>query len=336
MKIRLLTWTLLFAILLVSVRPAAAERPPAPKLLPATTLAMIRVTDTPLLVERFRETALGRIVQDPQIKPLLTQLYGSVQQAWKPIEERVGLPLSEVLGIPQGEICVAFVAVEDQQPGLVAFVDAGDRLLQVRTLLEKGEGLLRDQGGSKTTEMIGEEEVVVYRTSNGTAIYQIQREASIALATSKEIMQFVLNAWNGSGVETLADNDKFNSIMSRCAGSVADPPHITWFVDPIEGVRRLARGSFAATGLALLPVLGLDGMKGVGGSMTFATGEFDEVPAPARPARQPADRRPRAVAMSSGRQHAGSLGLARLRLATPRCTGTCIRRSRSPPSSTTA
>jgi hypothetical protein len=246
-------------------------------LLPATTLAMVRVKDTPLLVSRFRETGVGRIFQDPQMKPLVAQIYGSVQDAWNPVEERVGLPLSEVLGIPQGEICIALVAVEDQKPGLVAFVDAGDRLLQVRTLLDRGEGLIRDRGGSKSTEPVGDFEVAVYRSPSGATFYLIERDSTLCVAASQEIMQFVLTAWSEGTGETLADNDRFNAIMSRCAGAVDDPPHITWFVDPIEGVRRLARGSFAATGLALLPVLGFDGIEGVGGSMTYATGEFDEV-----------------------------------------------------------
>ena len=64
--------------------------------------------------------------------------------------------------------------------------------------------------------------------------------------------------------------------MSRCSGG-DEQPHITWYVDPIALVRRLASGSLAATGLALFPVLGLDGLQAVGGTMTFASGEFDEV-----------------------------------------------------------
>jgi hypothetical protein len=104
-------------------RPALAERPSAPRLLPEKTLAYVRVTDTPTLVERFRDTSLGRIVKDEQVRPLVAQLYGSVENAWKQIEDRVGLPLGELLKIPQGEICVAFVAPPEQPPGLVVLLD---------------------------------------------------------------------------------------------------------------------------------------------------------------------------------------------------------------------
>src|SRR5262245_5352931 len=70
-----------------------ADRPSAPRLLPEKTLAYFRVTDTPTLVDRFQQTSLGRIVQDEKVRPLVSQLYGSVENAWKQIEDRVGLPL---------------------------------------------------------------------------------------------------------------------------------------------------------------------------------------------------------------------------------------------------
>ena len=46
---------------------------------------------------------------------------------------------------------------------------------------------------------------------------------------------------NGAGLEkTLADNDKYNTVMSRCLGSGDEQPHVSWYVDPIALVRRLA------------------------------------------------------------------------------------------------
>ncbi len=263
--------------LLVSVMPALAQRPVAPKLLPAETIAIVRVADTPLLIERFRQTSIGKIGQDENIKPLVSSLYATLQEAWGQIEEQVGLPLEQVLGIPQGEICVALVAVPEQSPGVVAFLDAKDRMPQVKKLLARGEELLSERGGSKTTEEIEKQEVAVYSGQGRRQFYLIERDGSLVIATTKELARSILIAWDGGAEKTLADNDKYNSVMSRCAGAVDDPPQFTWFVDPIEGVKAFARGSFAATGLALLPVLGLDGLRGVGGSITFATGEFDEV-----------------------------------------------------------
>jgi hypothetical protein len=259
-------------------RPAVAQRPSAPNLLPEKTLAYFRVTDAQLLVERFRETAMGRIVQDEQVRPLVSGLYSSAQNAFKQIEDRVGLPLDQLLRIPQGEISVAFVAPPERAPGAIFLIDVKSQLPQFERLLERGEDFLQENGGTKASEKIAGENVDVYSGQGGNSVFMHIREGTVLVTTSKELMESTLKAWSGDSKDkALADNDRFNSIMSRCAGSVDDPPQISFFVDPIELVRTLARGNFAATGLALIPVLGLDGIQGVGGSMTFATGEFDDV-----------------------------------------------------------
>ncbi len=265
-------------------RPVLAERPSAPRLLPEKTLAYIRVTDAPMLVERFQQTALGRIVQDEKVQPLVTQLYGTAQSAWKQIEDRVGLPLNDLLKIPQGEICIAFVAPPEQPPGLVVLLDVKNQLPAAYKVLGRGEEALFENGGSKTEEKIADQKVSVYTGGGGNSAYLHEREGTLLFASARPLMEYTLKTWVGTAVDSkgqahklLADNISFTAIMSRCAGAVDDPPQITYFVDPIELVRSVARGGFAATGLALIPVLGLDGVKGVGGSMTFATGEFDDV-----------------------------------------------------------
>ena len=254
-----------------------ADHPPAPKLLPERTLALLRVTDTPLLIERFRETSIGRIGQDEQIKPLVSQLYATAKELWTEIEDRVGLPLDQILKIPQGEIAIAFVAPPEQSPAVVVLLDVKEHLPQAKKLLERGEQFLMENGGSKALEQIEGQEVAVYTGRDGNQVILIERDGALCLVSSKDVAKFVLTAWDGKAEKTLADNASYNSTMSRCAGAVDDPPQVTWFVDPIEGIRTVARGGPGATFLALIPVLGLDGVKGVGGSMTFATGEFDQV-----------------------------------------------------------
>lgn len=278
---RILRWLLpaLLALAagLAPLSAVRAERPSAPKLLPERTLAMVRVSDTPLLVERFRETAIGRMARDEQMQPLVGQLYASLEKAFQQIEERVGLSLTQLLKIPQGEICAAFVAPPEKAPGLIILLDVKTQLPAFQTLLAKGEDLLAENGGERGSEKIAGREVTSYTGGGGNTVYLLEQEGTVLVSNSKDAVEYTLRAWAEGAEKSLADNDSYNAIMSRCTGTVDDPPHITWFVDPIELVKTMARGSLAATGLALIPVLGLDGVKGVGGSMTFASGEFDDV-----------------------------------------------------------
>jgi hypothetical protein len=269
----------LVAIVLPALEPSAkAERPDAPRLMPDSTLGVVRIANTPLLVERFRETALGRIGQDSRMKPLVGQIYAAAQDTFKQIEDRVGLPLKELLAIPQGEVCVGFAAPPEEEPGFIVVLDTKDKVSQARKLLSAAEDFARRNGGARASEKWGQQDVVIYTGIGPVSIYSIEQDGTFIFATTKTLMQAVLANLEGTGLEkTLADNSKYNAIMSRCANANEEPPQLTWYVDPISLIRRLASGSFVATGLALFPVLGLDGLQGVGGTITFASGEFDEI-----------------------------------------------------------
>ena len=177
--------------------------------MPERTFALLRVTDTPLLIERFRETAIGRIGQDEQVKPLVSKLYSTVQELWGEIEDRVGLPLDQILKIPQGEIAVAVVAPPEQRPALVILLDVKDHLPQAKKLLERGEQFLMENGGSKALEQIEGQEVAVYTGRDGNQVILIERDGALCLVSSKDVAKFVLSAWNGQAEKTLADNASY-------------------------------------------------------------------------------------------------------------------------------
>jgi hypothetical protein len=259
-------------------RALLAEHPPAPELLPETTIALVRIADTQQMLAKFRETAMGKMSQDEQIRPLVSQVYIAAQDAWKQIEDRVGVPLDRLLKVPQGEICVAVVPMEEGPPGVIALLDTRDQVTTARRLLESGERELLANGGNKESETIEQQPVTIYRLPNGQSLAKFEKDGTFVLTTQKTLVGPLLKAWAGQSDEKkLADNEKFVSIMNRCGGADEVRPHVTWFVDPIEGARRILRNTPGAVALALFPVLGLDGLKGVGGSLTFSPGEFDGV-----------------------------------------------------------
>ena len=262
---------------------AWAERPIAPKLLPEQTLAYFRVANTPELVEKFQQTSTGKLAKDEQLKPLLGQIWQIGVDAFQNAEKEIGVSLNELLKIPQGEICVALVAPQQGTPRVVAWVDCGDKLLTVEKLLDRAEKELGNSGGSRSVEVLGDVELIVHQLPNSRErklVYFI-KEQTIVLSSDVELAKQVLAQMRGEQAEdtvTLADNRKFTAIMSRSIGTRGEEPHVTWFIDPIELARRAGRGSASTqTGLAIVSGLGLDGVKGLGGSLAFATEEFDSI-----------------------------------------------------------
>jgi hypothetical protein len=76
----------------------------------------------------------------------------------------------------------------------------------------------------------------------------------------------------------LAENDRFVTIVRSCRREQDPPPHIIAFIDPLELARAaLRKNGGAQFVLGLLPALGADGLKAIGGAATYATGEYNEL-----------------------------------------------------------
>ena len=275
---------------------AQAERPPAPELLPKDTLAYLRIRDTQKLVTSFNETALGKISQEDKIRPLIADLYGSAAEAFTEVEDEVGASLDEILKVPQGEIVVAMVAPRVGPPVLVVIIEAGDQMPAAEKLLESGENALANEGLTRTTETYGDTELIIHTPAGDRdPLVHFIKEETIVITTNADVSKVLLDVWNGNmpepdeiaeddsedappPFEPLVKNDQYVTIMRRCSGTKDDPAQLTFFVDPIGLYRVASRGNAGAqVGLALLPVLGLDGFEALGGSITFAAEDFDMI-----------------------------------------------------------
>ncbi len=257
------------------------ERPTAPRLLPDETLVYLRIADMPELIKRFQDTSVGRISQDEQVRPLLDHLWGSLLEATQEIEGQLGVSLQDLLSIPQGETCLALVAPETGFPAVVLLMDAGDRMPVVDKILEQAEFALFEQGLQRTIEEIDGTDMIVNQWPDGgrrPELAYVVRDGTLLVGSNSTVIRSMVDAWDGRSTTRLADNSDFTAIMKRCAGDEDEQPQITFFVDALELTKRVARGNVAGqTLIALLPALGLDGVRGLGGSLALATEQYDNV-----------------------------------------------------------
>ncbi|NQT41543.1 MAG: hypothetical protein HQ581_28900 [Planctomycetes bacterium] len=274
---------MLLAVLLMSAE-ARAERPPAEKLLPRATFGYLSIADVPDLSERFGNTSIGLMSEDPEMKPFVKAMYGVLADLVDTVQEQIALSLPEILDLFQGELTVAVVSPKTGNPAVVVFVDAGEQMPNMKKILAKGTGALDGIAEVKRTETtIGDTTLIVYESTEDAdapqAAYFIKEE-TIVMASNAEVLEQVLAAWNGEAEEgtTLAENAKYAAIMRRCRGAGGEEPQVTWFFDPLTMIEHFARED---TGprimLAMLPTLGLDGLSGLGGSFFFDAGPYDSV-----------------------------------------------------------
>ncbi len=271
----------LSGFLSVATMPVMAARPSAPRLLPQTTLAYIRIANCSEFIERMKETSVGKIARDEEIRPLLEQLYGDALDAFSDVEEDIGLSLTDLLKLPQGEACLALVSSETGQPMLTLMIEVGDQMAEAEKLLDKMEDAIIGDGGSKTSETVGTTELATYNTPGEDPFTLFKREGMVVMCTSSILAKQLIDVWDETApgnFRSLADNRKFTAIMKRSAGSKGARPQVSWYADPIAMVESFGRASFTVQAvLAALPALGVDGFKALGGSVILAPDNFDSI-----------------------------------------------------------
>lgn len=285
-----------------AVAPCLGQRPVTPTLLPDSTVAMIRINNVPELIEKSRQGNMGRMLADPEIAPFVQNLYGSGAEAFKQVEEVLGVSLDDLLNLPQGEICVALCSTTEGPPAFVFMFEAANKLEVFDKLVARAEKEMLKEGGDfkKKTETVGATEITILenKDENDPDFVYFKKEGVFSVITNIDLAKNMLSIWEGiplpvaktEGAEKSADdkpavatplasNKLYNAVMSRCGLNDPDPPHITYYFRPIEIVKAFTyQNVFARSAIDVFtPRLGIDTLLAVGGSITAGVGDFDSI-----------------------------------------------------------
>src|SRR5687768_14929392 len=117
---------------------AAQERVPFERLLPDDAVVYVHLPQAAMLRDKWWQTSLGQMAQDPQFKPLLDQTFAAVERAFEPARDKFGLTLAEWLTLPKGEVGFAIVPVAGSDPAALLMLEAADDDRSIALLLERG------------------------------------------------------------------------------------------------------------------------------------------------------------------------------------------------------
>ncbi|MEZ6100206.1 MAG: hypothetical protein R3E01_14655 [Pirellulaceae bacterium] len=258
---------------------AEAESSWASRVLPENTVLVVDVPNVQDLADRFDKTAMGHIMRDDQIRPLLSSLYGSAADAFDRMREEVGAGLDDVLGIPGGEVCFALVPGPETGVRAVLMLEVGEDWTTIDRLIDRGGSALVGEGARKQSERVGGTTLITYQRDSDDDIAYAKKDNCLLVVNDTLVARQLLETWAGSsGQKTLADSRKYAEIRQRCAPDRKNPPQINFFVDPVGIFRANARGDFGSqVTLGLLPSLGLDGLNSIGFSATLAPDDYDSI-----------------------------------------------------------
>lgn len=265
---------------LLAGRPAVAERPTAPNLLPYNTVVYLRINDFPSLGDDFQRTSLGRIRNDVSVAPLVDRLYNEFINAFPQIEDELGVSVEDLLELPTGEVAISLAVTDTGRPMFAFIADVGENVTTATTLLERAEFEHINNAGDLSQELIGDTEVTLFANpGDDDDVYSFIKEETVVLCSSELMATHLISVWEGTATDadrTLADNRKFTDIMRNSTGADDYQPQISFFADPLTLIKSTTQNNFQAqAALALLPTLGVDGFKAVGGSIIVAPPGFD-------------------------------------------------------------
>ena len=268
--------------LLSSATVSQAAHLDAAQLLPRKTLAFLQIPSVPLLVTSFQLTNLGRMVADPQIQPFVTGMFQAADNALAKVKEITGLSLAEIAAIPQGEITVALIPLDDADSdpvGFVALVDCGDNMDSAHKFADTIHQTLEKDGFTGRDEAVEGFTISIYEKAGSKSPFvMLERESTMVVCSNVAAAKQILSRWTDGNEDSLFKNRKFTNIMDRCRGTKDEEPQIKFYADPIAIAYQLTRDNMAGRiGLAVIPSLGLDGVKAVGGSFVFASEDFDGI-----------------------------------------------------------
>lgn len=256
------------------------QRPSSEELLPETTVAYVQLYNFREFMEKLADTNGGRLLADENVGPLANDLFNTAKEAYTEIEDRVGLSLEEIRELPAGEMCFAVIAPRRKKPAFVFIIDTDDESAVVEKALQRGRDLAEEADIEleiEETDDVTFEKFVV----DGQDVMMFRKAGSVVIGTDLDEMNAIVDRWMGREVEKvkpLKENRKFITIMNRCRGTKDLPNDFRFFVDPISLVKSATRGNAGAQlALNFLPILGLDGFLGVGGSMIIDEMDFESV-----------------------------------------------------------
>lgn len=263
---------------------------PCERRLPRDVVAYVSFRNIAELKTQWSQTLTGQLLQDEALADFRSAAETHLAELSEKITSHVGLGLKDMLEIPHGELAAAMAIQSDGKPAVVLILDFGDKADAVNKLIEKLGEDAKEHDLERSEEEFEETRFVIYRQKGADeskppqdAVAYFIKETQLVVGNGAGALKGVLNRWDGKHDQTFAENPVFRYVADKTAGeSPETAPLVTWYIDPLG----LTKGALAASPntppqagmvLTMLPLLGVDKFKGLGGSFDMARGEFDMV-----------------------------------------------------------
>lgn len=276
-------WLLSFTLVLPVAGQEEDELPTRPacnRILPEETVLYFRIRSIPELVELAQQNGLEQMAEDERFSALWGDLYKEVQAEYdaQVKGELDDLELEQFQDLFAGEMCFALVAKRRQPMEGVMILDVKPESETADRLFGVAERRLEEDGRPVETDTEDEVEIKIIRTNEDRDIHYFRQDNTLYFSTSRDLCAEMIANLKGKPLDKTRpffENRKYRTIMGQCRVDKDHPPMATFFIDPIELFKASTRGeAFAAGVVGFFPILGIDGLLGIGGAVLPGDKDF--------------------------------------------------------------
>jgi hypothetical protein len=297
LRLALVGWLALSGFSGLTANLAQAAAPPE-RVLPDSTVFLVKVADIKALREAFRQSQYGQLWDDPALKDFRDDIAGKLKDTSNKLKEKIGVTLAELLDIPQGYLAIAAVSQDDPKlpVALAIIADAGKNGERMTDVLTRSTKQAEDAGSKVTSESFQGGTLHIIQasapkdkdkkeddakaetprpplvwTSGGSVFY---------IGSNANLVKDLASHADGRSTGALANVDSFAKTQSKTGAGDAQ---ILWFLD-ISKVVKLVTKANAKGGEAqaqqienLVQELGVNGLKSVGGTLALNAGNYNSL-----------------------------------------------------------
>ncbi|MBL8818764.1 MAG: hypothetical protein JNL58_22235 [Planctomyces sp.] len=208
------------------------------------------------------------------------------------IQETLGMSVDELLAIPTGEITMAVSSTPSNSFGGVVVIDFGQHESEVSSLLEKLLAVIKNQPNTEVVNSDYSGTEITTVTDSSTAAQRnpgissfswFLKEERLVVSNSKDLVELLIDNWDGTSEESLAANPVYSYVISKCE-SEPGKGISTAYADPIGMVTAVNQsnllgedGAGLAIGLGAMQSVGLNQFKAFGSVSEMGTGDLEAV-----------------------------------------------------------
>jgi len=263
-----------FSLLLCATANAQNIRTPHEQRMPGKVLASITVHDAAECANRCSD-AIDRQLSEAS-EPFLKNLKDSRLRISKKLFDDTGVTLDELQEMGAGQLTAAAIKVPETTTAVVMMIDFDSQILMERVVQRLSKAIVASNF-TLSESTIGSTPVSIFKRQGEYRELAIcLHDSVLCMSTNAKTMEVLIENWDAAPRPT---PPAYTTVVKNCHDAERKPM-LTWYVAPVDFLKQMIldeegeNTDFSQFLLSLIPRLGLEQLKAVGGSFDVDCKDF--------------------------------------------------------------